>query len=44
MPSKFRIPKATIDGAYGAVMRRVATRMWGQIPTTPTSCGTTSRS
>ena len=32
MSSKFRIPKATIDGAYGAVMRRVATRMWGQVP------------
>ena len=32
MPSKFRIPKATIDGAYGAVMRRVAKRMWGQVP------------
>jgi alkylhydroperoxidase family enzyme len=32
MSSKFRIPKATIDGAYGAVMRRVANRMWGQIP------------
>ena len=32
MSSTFRIPKATIDGAYGAVMRRVAQRMWGQIP------------
>lgn len=32
MPSNFRIPQATIDGAYGAVMRRVADRMWGQVP------------
>ncbi|MFC7362765.1 carboxymuconolactone decarboxylase family protein [Nocardioides astragali] len=32
MSSKFRVPKATIDGAYGAVMTRVAKRMWGQVP------------
>ena len=32
MPSSFRIPKARIDGAYGAVMTRVAQRMWGQVP------------
>ncbi|PUA82754.1 carboxymuconolactone decarboxylase family protein [Nocardioides currus] len=32
MPSSFRIPKATLDGAYGAVMRRVAQRMWGRVP------------
>lgn len=32
MPSSFRIPKARIDGAYGAVMTRVATRMFGQVP------------
>ena len=32
MPSSFRIPKATLDGAYGAVMTRVATRMWGKVP------------
>ena len=32
MPSQFRIPKATIDGAYGALMTRVAKRMWGQVP------------
>ena len=32
MPSSFRIPKAHIDGAYGAVMTRVAQRMWGQVP------------
>ena len=32
MPSQFRIPKATLDGAYGAVMRRVAQRMWGRVP------------
>ena len=32
MPSQFRIPKARIDGAYGAVMTRVAKRMWGEVP------------
>ena len=32
MPSQFRIPKATLDGAYGAIMTRVARRMWGQVP------------
>ncbi|WP_322920956.1 carboxymuconolactone decarboxylase family protein [Nocardioides renjunii] len=32
MPSQFRIPRATIDGAYGALMTRVAKRMWGQVP------------
>ncbi len=32
MPSQFRIPKATLDGAYGAIMTRVATRRWGQVP------------
>ena len=32
MPSSFRIPKARIDGAYGAVMTRVVRRMWGQMP------------
>ena len=32
MPSSFRIPRARIDGAYGAVMTRVARRMWGQVP------------
>ena len=32
MPSSFRIPQATIDGAYGAVMTRVARRMWGKVP------------
>ena len=32
MASSFRIPHARIDGAYGAVMTRVATRMWGQVP------------
>lgn len=32
MPSQARIPRATIDGAYGALMTRVAKRMWGQVP------------
>ena len=32
MPSSFRIPRPAIDGAYGAVMRRVAQRTWGQVP------------
>lgn len=32
MPSSFRIPAATIDGAYGAVLTRVARRTWGQVP------------
>ena len=32
MPSKFRIPKARLDGVYGAVMTRVARRMWGEVP------------
>ncbi|CAA9389358.1 MAG: PROBABLE TRANSPOSASE FUSION PROTEIN [uncultured Nocardioides sp.] len=32
MPSTFRIPQASLDGAYGAVMRRVADRRWGQVP------------
>ena len=32
MPSQFRIPRAHLDGAYGALMTRVAKRMWGQVP------------
>jgi alkylhydroperoxidase family enzyme len=32
MPSQFRIPQARLDGAYGALMTRVAKRMWGQVP------------
>lgn len=32
MPSQFRIPKAAIDGAYGALMTRFARRTWGQVP------------
>jgi AhpD family alkylhydroperoxidase len=32
MPSTFRIPKATITGAYGAVMTRIVQRMWGEVP------------
>ena len=32
MPSSFRIPKARLDGVYGAVMTRVAKRMWGEVP------------
>ena len=31
-PQSTRLPKATIDGAYGAIMTRVARRMWGQVP------------
>lgn len=32
MPSSFRIPKAELNGAYGAVLTRVARRLWGQVP------------
>ncbi len=32
MPSSFRIPQARLDGAYGAIMTRVARRMWGKVP------------
>jgi AhpD family alkylhydroperoxidase len=32
MPSTFRIPKAALDGAYGALLSRVARRMWGKVP------------
>jgi AhpD family alkylhydroperoxidase len=32
MPSQFRIPPATLDGLYGAVMTHVARRMWGKVP------------
>jgi hypothetical protein len=32
MPSQFRIPQARIDGTYGAVMTRVAKRLWGKVP------------
>jgi AhpD family alkylhydroperoxidase len=32
MPSSFRIPQARLDGVYGAVMTRVAKRMWGEVP------------
>lgn len=31
-PQKMRLPKATLDGAYGAIMTRVARRRWGQVP------------
>ena len=31
-PQRMRLPKATIDGAYGAIMTRVARRMWGKVP------------
>src|SRR6476661_6232394 len=31
-PQRMRLPKATIDGAYGAIMTRVARRMWGNVP------------
>ena len=32
MPSQFRIPQARLDGAYGALMTRIARRTWGQVP------------
>src|SRR5690606_8946188 len=32
MPSKFRVPKAELAGAYAAVMTKVARRMWGEVP------------
>jgi AhpD family alkylhydroperoxidase len=32
MPSQFRIPQARLDGAYGALMTRIAKRMWGEVP------------
>ena len=31
-PQKLRLPKARLDGVYGAVMTRVAKRMWGEVP------------
>ena len=31
MTSNTRVPKAKIDGAYGAVMKKVSTRMLGQV-------------
>ena len=31
-PQSTRLPKAAIDGAYGAIMTRVARRMWGKVP------------
>jgi len=32
MPSTFRIPKAEITGVYGALMKRVSLKMFGQVP------------
>ena len=32
MPSTFRIPRATITGAYGAVLKRISHRRWGEVP------------
>lgn len=32
MPSTFRIPRAEIDGVYGAILKRFARRTWGQVP------------
>jgi hypothetical protein len=32
-PPRTRLSKATIDGAYGAIMTRVARRMWARSPT-----------
>ena len=31
-PQKLRLPKARLDGVYGAVMTRVAKRMCGEVP------------
>ena len=43
MPSTYRIPRATITGAYGRLLEAYARRTWGQVPDNPTSCGTTAR-
>lgn len=32
MPSTFRIPKAELTGLYGAVVRRVSKKMYGEVP------------
>lgn len=32
MTSTFRIPKATISGPYGALLTRISTHMFGQVP------------
>lgn len=32
MTSTFRIPRASIDGLYGRVMKTYARRTWGQVP------------
>ncbi|MFE6647722.1 carboxymuconolactone decarboxylase family protein [Nocardioides sp. NPDC057772] len=32
MPSTFRIPKADLTGLYGAVVRRVSRKMYGEVP------------
>ena len=32
MPSTFRIPKADLTGLYGAVVRRVSKKMYGEVP------------
>lgn len=32
MPSTFRIPKADLAGLYGAVVRRVSKKMFGEVP------------
>ncbi|NGN92042.1 carboxymuconolactone decarboxylase family protein [Nocardioides sp. KC13] len=32
MPSTFRIPKAELTGLYGAVVRRVSRKMYGEVP------------
>lgn len=32
MPSTFRIPKATVSGAYGKALTAYARRTWGQVP------------
>ena len=32
MPSTFRIPKADLTGLYGAAVRMVSRRMYGEVP------------
>ncbi|QBX54977.1 carboxymuconolactone decarboxylase family protein [Nocardioides seonyuensis] len=32
MTSRFRVPKAELSGGYGAALRTIAKRMWGEVP------------